>query len=34
VADRIRCEYMKVTGRDPDVWVCTAGAGVERFDGC
>jgi galactokinase len=34
VADRIRCEYRKVTGRDPDVWVCTAGAGVERFDGC
>ena len=34
VADRIRCEYLKVTGRDPDVWVCTAGAGVERFDGC
>jgi hypothetical protein len=33
VADRIRCEYMKVTDKDPDVWVCTAGAGVERFDG-
>jgi galactokinase len=33
VADRIRREYMKVTGRDPEVWVCTAGAGVERFDG-
>jgi galactokinase len=34
VADRIRCEYIKLTERDPDVWVCTAGAGVERFDGC
>jgi len=33
-ADRIRREYNEVAGCDPDVWVCTAGAGVERFDGC